>query len=291
MGKLMKYEIKGSYRYILGVLALVVILTGGIYFYMNNAIANDGTTLQALFIGLSFMVIFGTMFATFFYIVNLFRKELYEDRGYLTFTLPLTGKEILGSKLLVAIFWFAVLGLGILISNLIGLRMVIPSEFWKDIPFGEILGEIGLGPIISLVLFSILGGVVSLITIYFSMALGRITMKNRKLSGIWFIIFLVVSFIINIGLMQFKDLVPYYLNVSRPGIESYDSIMDNDPPEISMGNDVSVTVTRDLDMRPLLLYNGSGDSLINIGGLVYNIFIAWGGFILTGYLIEKKIDL
>ncbi len=36
MGRYIKYEIKGSYKFILGVLALILILTTGIYMYANK---------------------------------------------------------------------------------------------------------------------------------------------------------------------------------------------------------------------------------------------------------------
>lgn len=44
------------------------------------------------------MTLFGTALVVFLYIVGSFRKELYEDRGYLTFTLPLTGKLLTHSS-------------------------------------------------------------------------------------------------------------------------------------------------------------------------------------------------
>ena len=87
MGRYIKYEIKGSYKFILGVLALVLILTTVLYTYIAKKESSP-------VIALASMIIFGTALTTFLYIVGSFRKELYEDRGYLTFTLPLTGHEI-----------------------------------------------------------------------------------------------------------------------------------------------------------------------------------------------------
>ena len=107
MIKYMKYEIRGTYRYILGVLALVLILITGIYSYT----ARGNTVGGNIFIVLSAMLLFGTALVTFLYIVGSFRKELYEDTGYLTFTLPLTGSQIVASKLIVALLWFFVLGI------------------------------------------------------------------------------------------------------------------------------------------------------------------------------------
>lgn len=100
----MKYEIKGTYKILLGILALVLILITGIYMYSRDS--SNFLNFGAIFMTLSVLVLFGTSLATFLYIVSSFKNELYEDRGYLTFTLPLTGNQIVGAKLLVAMFWF-----------------------------------------------------------------------------------------------------------------------------------------------------------------------------------------
>lgn len=294
MGKLIKYELKGSYKYILGVLALVIILTGAIYFYMSNfTLDNQGGILGAAFIGLSFMVIFATMFATFFYIVNLYSKELYEDRGYLTFTLPLTGRQILGSKLVVAVIWFGLLGVGVLLANLIGIRQIMPKELWNQIPFGEILGSVRASSIISGLVYSLLGGLVTLITVYFSMTLGRFIVKGKRLKGLWFILFLIISFIIGLGSMKVRTILPYYLNVNHPAIESYDSIKKDN--SLTFGTDED-GIEMELAIGQLglgnseIMFNNQGDTLYNIGDILYNILILVLGYFGTSYLLEKKLD-
>ena len=80
MGRYIKYEIKSSYKFILGVLALVLILTTVLYTYIA----------KRKFAGYSIGIHDNIWYSltTFLYIVGSFRKELYEDRGYLTFTLP-----------------------------------------------------------------------------------------------------------------------------------------------------------------------------------------------------------
>jgi len=130
----MKYEIRGTYKYFLGVLALVFILFTAIYAYISQP--NRSSMLGDLFMVLSIMILFGTALVVFLNIVNSFRKELYEDRGYLTFTLPLTGIQIVGSKLLVALFWFFILGTAITLYNIIMVIIFIPhdlnvSEFFQ----------------------------------------------------------------------------------------------------------------------------------------------------------------
>ena len=282
MGKLMKYEIKGSYKFILGVLALVVLLTSGVYVYMNNVMQTDATVIGTLFVGLSSMVIFGAMFGTFFYIVNLFRKELYEDRGYLTFTLPLSGREIVGAKLLVALVWFLVIGLGLFISNAIGLGLIIPKELWQGIAFKELFGEIRISMIILSFLAMVMSIVQTLLLIYFSMALGRLTFKNKKISGIWFVIFVVLNMLIGYGHVKAMGIMPQYLNLTSFGIESAANALANGP---------GLEMMSGLSNGPSITVSFTGDFLVNIGGLIYNLLIMVLTFFGTSYLIEDKIDL
>ena len=182
MGRYIKYEIKGSYKFILGVLALVLILTTGIYAYVNTA--KEGSEFGAVLIGLSTLVIVGTLLTTFLYIVGSFRKELYEDRGYLTFTLPLTGNQILGAKLIVAIIWFTLLGAVIAGYNVLMALNFVPAEF----NLSELFSVINRGMVLGLIM-AFISGIITLILIYFSMALSRVTLKNKKIGGFWFVIF------------------------------------------------------------------------------------------------------
>ena len=150
MRKFMKYEIKGTYKVILGILALVIIASTIIHLGFLKEINNldspesfDGANI--IMIILSTLVIFGAFLAAFFYIVNSFRKELYDNRGYLTFTLPLTGKQILASKLIVSMLWYGLLGLGIVLYNIL-LTIILHGNNWVEF-FRELKDILGNGNI------------------------------------------------------------------------------------------------------------------------------------------------
>lgn len=289
MGKFIKYEIKGSYRFILGVLALIVLLTSGNYMYMAQTMKAGGSAFGAGFMGISFMVIFGTLLATFFYIVNLFRKELYEDRGYLTLTLPISGKEIVASKVIVALLWFGIIGITFFLVNVVGFFLLLPKEelnyFLNEfMNFRDILGIISLKNIIISIIATIGSGIITLLIIYFSMAIGRVSIGNRKFKGIWFVIFIVLSIIISAVQVKFSDLIPYYLNIDRFGIESYESILNSFGGIQNMSYDMSLGLAG-------ITTNAAGDSIINLGSLICDILTMIGLFFGTSYLIERKIDL
>ncbi|CCQ96774.1 Membrane protein [[Clostridium] ultunense Esp] len=276
MGRYIKYEIRGSYKFILGVLALVLILTTGIYAYISNA--REGSALGATFTGLSVLVIFGTLLTTFLYIVNSFRKELYEDRGYLTFTLPLTGNQILGAKLIVAFMWFVLLGVVIAIYNGIMVLSFSPVKI-KISELFSMLKNMNI-PYRELVVFgltAIIGGVSTLILIYFSMALSRVTFRNKKIGGFWFVIFLVLSGIVTYGQVKVIQLLPYYLDLNTFKIASSHML--------SYGFNITIN-------NGGLIMNGDlGGTILNIAGFIYSIVIGVLMFLGTGYLIENKIDL
>ena len=276
MGRLMKYEIKGSYKFILGVLVLVLILTTGIYAYVTNN--RGGSPLGVSFVGLSVLVIFGTLLTTFLYIVNSFRKELYEDRGYLTFTLPLTGNQILGAKLIVALMWFTILGIAIVVYHFLMVLIFVPIEFSISQFLSE-LRHIGipLRGIIASIILGFVNGTITLILIYFSMALSRVTFRNKKIGGLWFIIFLVLNGIIAFSQIRITQLLPYYLDLSTFTIGS----------ATMLGNSFHM----DVDQYGIVMTGELGNLLFNIPSFIYSLIIGVLMFLGTGYLVENKIDL
>ena len=282
MGRYIKYEIKGSYKFILGVLALVLILTTGIYTYANNT--DGGSALGGAFIGISSLVIFGTLLTTFIYIVGSFRKELYEDRGYLTFTLPLTGHEILGAKLITAIIWFALLGIVIIGYNIImtmNLDIVKQSLDGMEMTIRVLPDIFNRGMVISLILM-FLGGISTLILIYLSMAIGRVTLRNKKIGGFWFVIFLIISAIVGYGQAKIIASMPYYLDLNTFKIVSYESFI----------NAIEYSNVNFFQFNDAALLTGNGSQyILNIAGFIYLIGIIVINFLLTGYIIENKIDL
>lgn len=252
MGKYIKYEIKGSYKFVLGVLALVLILMTGIYLKGFEKLGVIG--------GLVGIAIVIGYIAELYYIVDLFRKELYEDRGYLTFTLPLSGKQIIASKLIVSILWIFVLGFGTL-----GYFLIL---FRNDINIGQIEIELlkeFLPQMIYYGLYMLIYGINTLLLIYLSMTLGRVAIRNKKLGGLWFIIFLAFFAFVQIGYNYLYQEFPYYLNLS--GLDL-----------ININNISGITIR-------------SGPIYMNLATAIYTILISVVSFFTTSYLVENKIDI
>ncbi len=278
MGRYMKYEIKGSYKFILGVLALVLILTTALYSYEFRGQPINSMTSNSAFVGIAILIILGAAFAAFLYIVDSFRKELYDDRGYLTFTLPLSGNQILGSKLIVAIMWFIILGVTFVLFNMFMVFRFIDV----DINFKELISYVDFSGMLTAGIIMFLSGVVTLILIYFSMALSRVTFRNKKIGGLWFIVFLVLNALIGYATVKIISAFPYYLDLKAFKVVNYNDILigANSLNGFFISfNEGSMAITT------------GGTTFINIASFVFMIIVGVVSFLSTGYLIENKIDL
>lgn len=274
MIKYMKYEVKGTYRYILSVLVLVLILITGLY--VSDDHVQGGSFGGGLFMGLSMMIIFGTVLVTFLYIVGSFRKELYEDRGFLTFTLPLKGIEIVGAKLIVALMWFFILGITIAFYNLVMALSFTPFELNFSELFAEIINSVSIKVVFFILFSAIFGGVYMLILIYFSMALGKVTFRNKRIGGLWFIIFLILNGILSIGQFGLEAIFPYYLDIETFTVGTKEVLNSGYNFVFGSGG-----------------FHGQGAGIfqVNLISNIYSIITVVALFFGTGYLIEKKIDI
>lgn len=286
MAKFMKYEIKGNYKFILGILAVIILASSVIQGSLLNAtkkevIGENVSDYIMLLSVIGMLVIFGAFLLAFINIVGSFRKELYDDRGYLTFTLPLTGNQIVGSKLIVALLWFTILGIVTLLYNMILATLIFDIE-WRYLidQINMMIGEGYLGPIIRgvavLTLITTIASIMSLLFIYLSMAIGKVSFKNRKISGLWFVIYLIIFGFSAFIIEQIGDAASLYINLSDFSIANNGGIgMIPEYYSITSGF--------------VLGYNSF--AYINLTSIILEILFSIGAFVATGYLIEKKIDL
>lgn len=277
MTKYIKYEIKGTYKVILGIIAVVLIISTVLYNHMDKG--------KTSFMLGSFMLMFGAVLVTFLYIVNSFKKELYEDRGYLTFTLPLTGKQIVGAKMIVALMWFILLGIiGTLYIFFMIMKMTKPGVVLGEVVMEfSSLNSIGfLREILIIFISNFIIWIMTLTLVYFSMTLSRVTFRSRKIGGMWFIIFLVLNIIVGYIGVKIVQVFPYYLDlttfklVNQSIVERY---LESSSFEYMSFNGSS------------MIMSGGGKSFINIASTIYMTIIIIFAFLSTGYILENKVDL
>ncbi len=276
MRKFIKYEIRGTYRFILGLLAILVIAFSLIQLKVKSEISNFLMNPSSIinpfeFVALiSILVIFGAFITAFFYIIGSFRKELYEDRGYLTFTLPLTGNQILGGKLLVALLWFFTIAIVTVLYNVLlaAILFKLKLSFFMEM-FGVLVSSWGLAYLIK----GIISSVLTLTIIYFSISLSKVTFKNKKVGGFWFIAFLIIHGLVSYIINRVNLALPYYLDMNTFKFTNPVSFME------LYGKSFGLTGWL-MNIIP-----------VNIYGTLTELIIATGMFFGTSHMIEKRIDL
>lgn len=283
MLKFMKYEIKGTYKFIMMLVLAVLGASTGLQLSTLRGMKGNHEgfpTFLPLILGL---VIFGAFISAFFYIISSFRKELYEDRGYLTFSLPLSGKQIVGTKLLIAIMWSVVIGLSVVVYNLL-LGSVLFGTRWIE-GFRQIFSYTSINKVVlSLILSGVISGVITLLLIYFSMTISKVSIKNKKIGGLWFILFLVLSGVINFITLKVSGLVPYYLDLNSFKIVKHSMSL------FSNSTGPTLEILSGGNMSGMIVATGN-QIILNIGAYVFSIIVALATFFGTSYLIDKKVEI
>lgn len=199
LGKLIRYEFKITARsfvplYLsLGILTLLVKLSWVFSFSAKSFFFASGFmgAVTALLIILYGIFLIGIGFVSYFLIIKRFYSGLFGNEGHLTFTLPVSAGQILGSKLIVAFIWMVLLISSMILSFLI---LFFHAELFRDFPYilEEVLSEFqviqisGFHPVLLLVelfFLSALGILGSILTCYLSVTLGQRFLPGHRLIG------------------------------------------------------------------------------------------------------------
>lgn len=293
-----KYELRGSYRFMLGILLVMMLAFMGIHYFIKSNIGAIITLSEdALFtageIGIVVfgMIIFGAFLTAIIYIVGLFRKELYEDRGYLTFTLPMTGSQIIGAKLIVAITWLAVILLSTLVFNVLSI-----SLFYRESAIigriVSVLREFTVLEILVTLFRIILLSVTSFLTAYLAISISKVSIRRKKLGGLWFIIYLLIDGGSYYLTSMATRLAPYAISLRDMSIidssKAHYSLASTYNKGYELGAEQTSSEAEKLANSIKDLYDISN---INILGMLVIILIAILVFKGTSYILENKIDM
>ncbi|WP_409227016.1 hypothetical protein [Gudongella sp. SC589] len=281
MFKYAKYELRGTMKFLMGAIILALGASTGIQLFIRREAGNtlrylggmprESELIAFLVVALVFVLI-GSIIGGMVYLISSYRRELYEDRGYLTFSLPLSGGQLLGSKLIVALFWGTVMGISIIIYNLILAQMLIGynlfGELWKIAAQIDNFGFLFAGSVIT----SLMESAVTLLLVYFAITVSRVSIKSRKIGSLWFILFIVLTSIVTYIQEFIAKQLPMYLDLSRMEMigqkEAYIMGIDS-----QFGGTLSI------------------QGVVSIPGLLFQIVLIAGAFIATAYMLERKIDI
>lgn len=250
MFNLVKYELKGYYKDFIIIIGAMAALNILLYTRTN-------IWPQAAIAGSSFLISFAAAVVVFIWNIRLFSRDVYEDSGYLLFTLPQSGYSVLGSKIITSLAQGLIVAAAALLFNYISIRGM--SEL--KIGFGDLMRVISPQFIAEIIISSLFEYVYLLTTIYFSVALSKVAIKKKrfgKLSG--FIIFIVISIIVAKITDMLVNIFPQTFNLDIITVQSQ-----------------------------LVMY-GSHSIPVNIAAVILNIILFILMFIGTAYIIENKID-
>lgn len=172
MRKLMKYELMGSFRYILGLIAGIIVLNSLVLYKIR-----PGSSLfkQGGQWGLAFLILFGAVLVCMIEGVLIYRKDLFSETGYLIFTTPNTSAAIVGAKILCFL-------IELLPVVFIGGAYVIRDCYVLDsATVNRIVGDYKY-PLFLCGLFCLIAMLALVVIAYLSISISKTVIGNRKFS-------------------------------------------------------------------------------------------------------------
>ncbi|MFI3170860.1 MAG: hypothetical protein R3Y58_00610 [Eubacteriales bacterium] len=189
LGKLIKHELKASYKLILlaHVFLLITSIIAGLFISAMLDQHIIGNTLMFVlliaFLVLHFILIGIISMGTLFFIGYRFYKSLFTDEGYLTFTLPTTPNTILHSRLLTGGIWIIFDYLAVILFVGISCYPVLryPGVLQGLLTLYSIPSAL---QIISFIVNLVICLFSSVIMLYGCICIGQLLNKNRVLTAI-----------------------------------------------------------------------------------------------------------
>ena len=246
LGKLLKHEFRATGRTMLPLYGAVVALAVLANFSIRMLTGNVGPLLT-IFFGLivaAFVIcIIAAAVMTLVLMIKRYYTNYLKDEGYLMHTLPVSVHELVWSKMLVSVVWFAatfvVIGLVMLLTALIQTGTSLAQFFagfpsWADIT--RAIREIGIpaGDLwlmgLELLLIVLVSGLYTCLHFYAAMSLGHMFSKDKILLSIVF--FVGISFVLSMlttgyGSLRVVNLdsAPFDVNSAREILRFVRSIM------------------------------------------------------------------
>ncbi len=208
---------------------VVLSLIGAIIFGMDawTNVGKMSDTMQAwagismgLYMVLLYLGVFASAMVVAWYFFYRYYKHLFTDQGYLMQTLPVTSRDLILSKLIVAVIWQYLISIAIGISMIIlfGSMFSTLGDF-TDIGklFSEIAAELKLqeiAPAIPLIIIGILiiliAPISTVLMQYTAIGIGQTSKKNKLLMAVLVMIGLnmALQFVMSYGMIPITLTMP-----------------------------------------------------------------------------------
>ena len=204
-GKLMKYELKATYKWYLivsGVLAILSIfagllassvITGASTFTENTALTIGSIVVLVIFAGY-----IGLTLTNYIIIIRRFYNNIFGREGYLTWTLPTGSHTVLLVKVTTALIWSIFCFISLILSLLIFLGVIGLAQQQKIFDLlGPLFEKIGSSLIWQSLLFQVLATISGILMLYCAISLGQLFINSRIVMAFvfGFILWVVLSII------------------------------------------------------------------------------------------------
>ena len=178
---LVRYEFKNVNKWFLALYAAVLSLSVIIGIQgssLSSTYYQDKGVVMLVFLSLVFGGLVITLsISTLILIIQRFKGSVYDRRGYLTLTLPVSEHQILSSKLLGAFVWSLTSTLVFLLSLYIIVAMIQPDAFLSN--FAEFFLKNYLDDFWLALISYIVNTLASILCIYFSISIGQLFNEYR----------------------------------------------------------------------------------------------------------------
>ena len=234
------------------------------------------STVHTASIAISMLVAFLLIFVTFFFVVYDFFKSLFGQQGYLSFTLPVSSNQLLGSKVIIyggwlvvsyAVFMFTVYFMGTYtIDNVIGQDKIslVESLMMMLGDFPSITQLIAYAVYVSVLFFVAIFSFVFIVYFAISLSHVRILQKFSLIASVP--IFFVLAFIFIMIAMKMSDIVNIFM------------LFNEDKT-------ISVSILRE-GMQIKSQY-----MMMPVTPIISFVIIDIGMFFATSYVMHKKVNL
>jgi hypothetical protein len=267
LGKLLKYELKATSRLFVPLyLTILVFATINRFFFPMYEVSEKSSSFSEIAMAIS-MVIYvslmvGLVVMTLLVMIQRFYKNLLGDEGYLMFTLPVESWKHICSKLAISMFWILVSGIVALCSILIiSSKHIFIPELYKDLSiafdqFRQYFGTFSYLAVFEGIIFGLLSMASAILAIYAAIALGHLFNKHKLL--ISFGMYIILKTVTQIIMVLFGYI---FTNQVSFITENYSKI------------------------------NPSHVNSILLTSILYTGVMTAGYFILTNYILKKKLNL
>ena len=204
-GKLMKYELKATYKWYLiisGVLAILSIFAGllgsSIITGAASYSADTATTIGGIIVLVIFAGYIGLTLTNYIIIIRRFYNNIFGREGYLTWTLPTGSHTVLLVKVTSALIWSIFCFISLILSLLIFLGVIGLAQQQNIFDLlGPLFEHIGSSLIWQSLLFQVLATISGILMLYCAISLGQLFINSRIVMAFvfGFILWVVLSII------------------------------------------------------------------------------------------------